>query len=397
MIGAQSSYADIDPVHALVGCVNCHGGTEPGDFDQAHDSTLFQDPSKFPEQNCNPCHSQIVETNRNSMHTMAWGEKTVIAQRELGLSKNHTNFDECPIELTEGFDGECTSCHTTCGQCHVSRPNSVHGGLVKNHKFYRTPDQNNNCTACHGSRIKTDYEAGISGNYPDVHYNRGLKCLDCHQEDFHADASLYETRYHLPDLPTCENSGCHSNDLAVNNTYHVVHWSDNSNRGLSCFVCHSQPYYNCNNCHTGGEWKEGYSSGSNNVNTGGADYLEYPDFKIGFNYNSELHKGKWIVVRHIPVSRDSYKPWGHTILSNYDSRPTWEYSSPHNIRRYTSQTDTTGTTSCSENCHLTGENAESNSKRFLWQSYVDSANTDEIISNLPVVVDDHLPSNWSQY
>ncbi|MCK5330568.1 MAG: hypothetical protein KAK01_04100 [Candidatus Marinimicrobia bacterium] len=393
----QKSYADIDPVHALVGCVNCHGGTEPADFEQAHDSTLVHDPSANPEQNCNPCHSQIVETNKNSMHTMAWGERTAIAQRELGAGNNHTNFDECPAALTDGFDSECTSCHTTCGQCHVSRPNSVHGGFIRNHKFNRIPDQTNNCTACHGSRIYVDYSGDLTGNNPDTHYLKGYKCWDCHKEDFHADASDVESRYHLPDLPTCEDAGCHASDLATTNTYHVMHWPDNPTRGLSCYVCHSQPYYNCNSCHSGGEWKEGYGSIGNDINAGGGDYLEYPDFRIGYNYDQDLHDGKWIVVRHIPVSVDSYEPWGHATLANYDDRPTWEYTSPHNIRRFTAQTDTTGGASCNENCHLIGTKAELNGKRFLWQSFIDSAYTEEVEANLPVIVDDHLPSGWPQY
>lgn len=36
LVGRQKSYADIDEVHALVGCVTCHGGNEPADFESAH-------------------------------------------------------------------------------------------------------------------------------------------------------------------------------------------------------------------------------------------------------------------------------------------------------------------------------------------------------------------------
>jgi len=390
------SYADVDPVHALIGCVNCHGGTEPAGFEQAHDSTLIHDPSTNPEQNCNPCHKQIVETNKNSMHTMAWGERTTIAQRELGADADHDDFDGLDSVLTDGFDGECTSCHTTCGQCHVSRPNAVHGGFIDNHTFNRIPDQTDNCMACHGTRIAVDYKGTLVGNKPDVHYMDGKQCWYCHQEDMHADASSYATRYHMVDMagyPTCE--GCHSAEVA-SNYYHGAHWPG-SGVGLSCFVCHSQPYYNCNSCHSGGEWRDGYVSIGGDVNAGGGDYLEYPGFRIGYNYNQDLHDGKWIVVRHIPVSVDSYEPWGHNTLAAYDARPTWEYSSPHNIRRFTAQTDTTGGVTCSENCHLTGAKAELNGKRFLWQSFIDSAYTDEVGANLPVVVDDHLPSGWPRY
>ncbi len=361
--GNQKSYADIDPVHSNIGCVNCHGGTEPAGyadgFNEAHDSTTFiKDPSRNPELYCGPCHAQIVATNQYSMHTMAWGEMTTIAQRELGAGSNHTDFDACPEALTNGFDSECSSCHTTCGQCHISRPNSVHGGFINSHQFRRVPDQTNNCMACHGSRIATDYQGNLSGNQPDVHYIKGKKCFDCHQEDFHADASYADTRYHLNDLPTCADNSCHPDEnnppvqLSERNQYHIQHWPDDQGDGLSCYVCHSQPYYNCNNCHTGGEWKDGYTTVGGDVHVGGGDYREYPDFKIGYNYNQDLFDGKWIVVRHIPVSPDSYEPWGHANLANFDDRPNWEYSSPHNIRLFTAQTDTSGGAYCSDNCHM---------------------------------------------
>ena len=29
LVGTQTGFDDIDPTHALVGCIGCHGGTEP--------------------------------------------------------------------------------------------------------------------------------------------------------------------------------------------------------------------------------------------------------------------------------------------------------------------------------------------------------------------------------
>ena len=183
-----------------------------------------------------------------------------------------------------------------------------------------------------------------------------------------------------------------------------MHWPGEG-EGLSCFVCHSQPYNNCNSCHTKNPegdlsewWQTGYteSATETDVHTGAGGYREYPDFKIGYNYNQELHDGEFIVVRHIPVVRDGYSPWGHDQLANYDVKPTWEYSSPHNIQRFTLQTDTTGGGYCFKNCHAQGENAEINMERYLWQSDVDTDYPDEIEANRSVVVDDKVPSNWQK-
>lgn len=385
LIGNQASFSDIDPAHAIIGCVNCHGGTEPAKFEEAHDSTFIKDPSKYPEEFCSPCHETIVNTNMNSMHTKAWGEMTTIAQRQLGGDKDHNNFDECPAELTENFDKECSSYHTTCGQCHISRPNSVEGGFINSHKFNKKPSQENNCMACHGSRIGVDYRGELEGNNPDVHQLRGKHCIDCHREDFHEDASYAESRYHINDLPECID--CHTIEENPDNTWHTKHWTYGGEEGeLSCFVCHSQPYNNCNNCHTKGEWKEGLH-----------DYSEYPGFKIGFNPDPQLHDGKWVLVRHIPISRDSYEPWGHADLPYYDDRPTWEYTSPHNINKWTAQTDTTGGKGCNESCHLTSELIDENQHKFLWESFLDSLYSDEVNANSSITVNGRLPIEWPQY
>ena len=404
LVGNQKSYSDIDESHALIGCAECHGGKEPSDFASAHDTENFgfiKDPSILAEDNCNPCHSEIVATNPNSMHSKAWGEQTTIAQRELGTGNDHNNFMQLPMELQDGFNGECASCHTTCGQCHISRPNSAAGGFIDSHRFKKTPDQANNCLACHGSRIATDFEGHLEGNEPDVHNEKFMKCWDCHKENMHADASNSATRYHLPDLPNCKD--CHY-DTEDSNTYHKVHWPEDE-KGLACYVCHSQPYNNCNSCHTKNPegdlsqwWQTDYaeSTTETDIHTGAGEYREYPDFKIGYNYNQELHEGKYIVVRHIPVARDSYSPWGHAELANYDDRPTWEYSSPHNIQKFTPQTTYEDGAFCGSSCHLTGTKAQDNSDRFLWQKDVENDYPDELKANNSVVVDNNLPNGWQK-
>jgi len=396
LTSSQVSFVDIDNNHGFIGCINCHGGKEPAEFESAHDpeNGFIRDPSTNPNRVCFPCHSGIVATNNNSMHTMAWGERTAIVVRELDAGNDHRQFDQCSKNLIEGFKKECAGCHTTCGQCHVSRPKSVQGGLINNHRFIRKPDQTNQCLACHGSRIGVDFRGELEGNKPDLHYLMAMKCWDCHQENFHADNSQFPSRYHIPNLPECTD--CHS-DAASDNPYHLMHWPKGGvSAELSCYVCHSQPYNNCNTCHTNGKWKEGYELIGADIYKGGDGYLEYPSFKIGYNYNPDLFAGEYIVVRHIPIAKDSYKPWGVPELANYNARPTWEYTSPHNIRKITAQTDTVGTQFCYENCHLVGNKSSLNTRLYLSKSFMDSLFPDEIIANTPVIVNDHLPTSWEK-
>ncbi len=371
------SYADIDPTHAAIGCTGCHGGFSPVEatddtsaYNAAHGGIL-RDPSIIGEEGCSGgmCHADIVRRNETSIHSNLWGEKAHVA-----LRNGFDSFDVCPSDVKDAFTEDCSGCHTTCGQCHVSRPNTAGGGFLKqvvgySHQFIATPDEANVCTACHGSRVGDDWNANqdrVPGNVPDVHNGYGYSCLDCHKEDMHGDGSAdaeLTSRYQIPDLPQCVD--CHEVDRD-DNAFHQEHWpnSDASDGAdLACFVCHSQQYNNCNTCHAG-EWTHEYESDNS------GEYRVYAQFKLGRNpyYEQADHphaNSAWIAVRHVPVSPDAYEPWGIHNMPNFDVMETWKYASPHNIQRWTARTlvdsawaDTSGQIytdqTCADNCHIHG-------------------------------------------
>jgi thiosulfate/3-mercaptopyruvate sulfurtransferase len=377
------SYTDIDPTHASIGCSGCHGGFSP--VDAVDDTSAYRaahrgmkrDPSAIGEDGCSGglCHADIVRRNETSIHSNLWGEKAHVA-----LRNGYETFEECPAEIQDGFTKDCSGCHTTCGQCHVSRPHTAGGGFLEqrvgySHKFIATPSEENVCTACHGSRVGDDWNANqdrVKGNVPDVHNDAGFSCLDCHQEDMHGDGpsdAEYTSRYQVADLPQCVD--CHGVDRD-DNSFHAQHWPNaNSSDGadLACFVCHSQQYTNCNTCHAG-DWTHEY------VADNSGEYRVYPQFKLGKNpyYGKADHphtNAAWITVRHVPVSPDAFEPWG---VDPWDIDPdlepnnmeTWKYTSPHNIQRWTKRTlvdstwaDTSGqiytSDNCSDNCHMHGD------------------------------------------
>ena len=227
------------------------------------------------------------------------------------------------------YEGQCTKCHTTCGQCHISRPESVGGGFLNGHMFQTQPSTMNNCTACHGSRVGEEYLGQREGYKADVHWNPGGKqCVFCHDgAEMHASGTTYDKRYDVAEMPQCVN--CHSG-AATANDYHQTHWDD-----LQCQVCHSQEYKNCYNCHAGIGLEEPSTLG----------------FKIGLNpLPSAARSWDYVVLRHVPVNPTTFDDWGLS-LPDFDSLPTWKYASPHNIRLNTPQTDTTGTGNCYEACH----------------------------------------------
>ncbi len=369
------SFTDIDPTHAAVGCAGCHGGNSVVDakddtsaYRSAH-TGMMRDPSKIGEAGCSGgmCHGDIVRRNETSMHSNLWGEKAHVA-----LRNGYESFEACPAEIQDGFTKDCNSCHTTCGQCHISIPNAAGGGFLEqrtgySHKFIATPDEANVCTACHGSRVGDDWNANqerVPGNVPDVHNDFGYTCLDCHKEDMHGEGSTdaeYTSRYQVADLPQCVD--CHQADRD-DNIFHTQHWPNadaSDGVDLACYTCHSQKYNNCNTCHAG-TWKEEYTADNKD------EYRVYAQFKIGRNpyYGDADHphgEAAFITTRHIPVSPDAYRQWNIATMPDYNTMETWKYASPHNIQRWTERTlvETSWSDSsvytadnCYTNCHMHG-------------------------------------------
>ncbi len=311
--------------HGVLGCSTCHGGDPKSSAkEEAHVNLIAAPSNTHNRETCGGCHGSISEDHASSLHRNMKGYFRRI--------ENRLGYDiSTDPQLMVHFEKECGKCHASCGQCHVSRPASVEGGFINGHNFQATPSLRENCTACHGSRIGAEYLGENEGLKPDVHWIPNVKRCDfCHSgHAMHASSPGADYRYEDKDLVTCEK--CHAARSEAN-AYHQKHWDD-----LSCHVCHSQPYKNCNSCHTGGAGITGTS---------------YMAFKIAKNpLPASTRRYKVVTVRHIPISRDTYASWGIADLPLYDSEPTWKYASPHNIQRWTAQTDTSGGASCAKKCH----------------------------------------------
>jgi thiosulfate/3-mercaptopyruvate sulfurtransferase len=79
-----------------------------------------------------------------------------------------------------------------------------------------------------------------------------------------------------------------------------------------------------------------------------------------------------VVVRHVPVSPDTFSYYGDNLLPDFNVLPTWKYATPHNI-----QLDTPQNASCGA-CH-------GNPELFLTEQDV---NPDEREANKDVIVDE---------
>ena len=142
---------------------------------------------------------------------------------------------------------------------------------------------------------------------------------------------------------------------------HLVH-DENT---LSCQVCHSTTYINCDSCHV------------SLSETSGAPIFEtsahYFTFLIGRNPRESAERPyQYVPLRHVPVDTESFAFYGENLLPDFNAQPTWRYATPHNIQR-----DTPQNSNCNA-CH-------GNESIFLT---VDKVYLEEVIANQGLIVEE---------
>lgn len=327
-IFVNKSWLENDPIHGSMACQDCHGG-DPADqnWRTAHKGVV-RDPSYPAESNaCAMCHPDTAATYATSLHYSLQPYKRAIELRM-------TESSDVRNKVEGAMDTHCLTCHSSCGQCHVARPQGVGGGLLAAHAFKKKPPMNQVCISCHGSRIEREYFGKNEGVPPDVHRTKYFDCMKCHSgAEMHGDGTAYDHRYDVALAPRCVD--CHESiyaDTAENPVQHNIHRD-----ALSCQVCHAAPYKNCYSCHVGKDIE------------GLAYFKTEPSemgFKIGLNpLRSERRPERFVVVRHIPVDQGLFSYYVDGALGNFHSVPTWKMATPHTIQRRTPQNE-----SC-DNCH----------------------------------------------
>jgi len=346
----------LQSTHGKVGCVICHGGdSRNGEKELAHVG-LVADPS---EGNCNTCHKDIAHVNEMSLHATLSGMKSALEARGGNLEEGSP--------LATAFDNHCQQCHTTCGQCHVSRPDEMEGGLVSGHRFRETPSMQYNCVACHGSRVGDEYLGKNTGVPGDIHWLKGgMTCSDCHSQELHGSGEALDTRFHNPATVKCED--CHQDvwTNTANNPQHEQHLSD-----LSCQVCHSVAYKNCYGCHVSID-PEGLPCRTSEPSV--------MQFEIGYNpLRSSERPYEYVVLRHVPTCAGTCDYYGDDLFPNFNAVSTWKYATPHNIQLNTPQNE-----SC-DACH-------SNIKLFLTEEDIRAgereANKGVVVTEFPETVEE---------
>jgi len=349
-------------VHNSQNCIGCHGGVaEESDKNLAHEGKV-RDPVDNSDRVCSICHTDAAKLSETSLHRNLSGYHTALIARGADFSDPR---------MDEAFDKHCDTCHTTCGQCHISRPNFTYGGLISEHKVKKIASTKDTCTACHGARIANEYQGKNEDVEGSVHWlEEGMPCLECHNvSHFHGDGTEYAHRYDGPPGVNCLD--CHPEAAPDQSDIldHKIHGGK-----LACEVCHvSGPYKSCYNCHVATDEK-------------GLPYFETDDsemtFEIGRNsLKSDDRPWDYVLVRHVPVARDTFAFYGDDLLPTFDAMPTWKYATPHNIQLVTPQNQ-----SC-DSCH-------GNPELFLM---AEDVALEEREANADVIVDEAPATTWGPY
>jgi hypothetical protein len=292
-------------VHFGMGCRFCHKGNDKGQTKEAAHQGLVRRPSDN-LKTCGMCHKQISERYGKALHYTTIGQRQGVMKRF--SASELKQFDE------KVFEKSCRSCHASCGGCHVKAPavGGISIGLIQGHKFVKR-DEGKTCAFCHGGRVYPEF-TGEYGGRPDVHYQKGKMCVDCHtSQEMHGDGNTYLSKNEVKQRPTCK--GCHTLGKETKLTARLSH--EKHQGKVSCYGCHSAgEYRNCYDCHI-----ETHSQAK-------------PGLILGLSPRD--HKTV-TTLRVIPTIRETFKAAG-IKMENFDALPNYWDSPVHNIRKRTDRT-----------------------------------------------------------
>ena len=227
------------------------------------------------------CHSDISENFATSLHYTGAGMKDEYAKGAAG---------EFGIDMDEYYaQWTCSKCHaTTCEKCHGEDPHEE--------------DLSTNMTTCDQCHFKKQTATFIGdmpmhkkkGPHADIHYEKGLTCIDCHNaEELHGDGNVYTSQLEAvtTKCEDCHNSpGMTVKDMSVTQYSQDIDAHKTHDDKLDCTACHSGWALTCNNCHL--DTRKGTQPVSDEFYLGvAADGKIKPFIKMEAIYGDTSHKG----------------------------------------------------------------------------------------------------------
>lgn len=293
-----------DP-HVMMGCRSCHKGDDSAPDKNGAHAGMVRRPSDDLDT-CGKCHGKIAAAYGKSLHYTSQGQRQGVIAR---FSREETALFDRKV-----FEQSCRSCHASCGDCHVKSPavSGISLGLIAGHKFVGR-NEGKTCAFCHGGRVYPEY-TGEYGGSTDVHYQKGMMCMDCHKKsELHGEGRTSTSKQEVMQRPRCTD--CHDTGKAGTGLAKVAHGTHKGK--ASCYACHaSGEYRDCTSCHMG---------------TGATSK---PAFTLGKN---PRNPGEVTTLRLVPTVRDTFARAG-IRQENFDKVPNYWNTPAHKIRKRTDRT-----------------------------------------------------------
>ncbi len=230
---------------------------------------VIKNPSdlKYAEKKCGKCHEEDIKRIKNSL--MATNAGIINITRYLWQAQKKPDFKYSVDNITsktlvdDFLRKVCLRCHiytegskrygeirsSGCAACHIIYKNDG----SHNHKFTKKIPSFQ-CLHCHNfNRVGLDYQGYFEHDYslayrspiingkpqkkiygeiqhrltPDIHYLKGMQCIDCHKkDDVMGDGNRYLFKYQQVKIKC---TSCHKNP----------HKKDKNHKNLECYSCHS--------------------------------------------------------------------------------------------------------------------------------------------------------------
>ncbi len=381
--------------HGELDCQDCH--QEDKKRAKSWHPSIQTDPTADGGTVCADCHGdEMVENFKHSLHFTVNGIAKGLTARLAQTPNNQKLFEEMHFAEHEG----CSSCHATCGQCHISAPDYAGGGLLNKHEFIKVPPAEQTCESCHWENSEQHKEQ-------DVHVTKhNMACTDCHtaEQEFHgrnvADipkGGLYNKgpahklsghyeQTQKSDIVVAECTDCHEDkekdhtQLLTGKPALIDH-----NQKLECTACHTQPYTNCFGCHEDNPQSVGTWEILKQIANRMVDGKDEQNIKLGLSIANDKHS-KLVPMSHSGgVSADSDVV---VDLKDPNTKSYWVPFAAHFTAKNPLATPEARVSKrMCENCHNTKEDI------FLTEEDVRLGETDPVSEKQWLVPKERLPKH----
>ncbi len=178
---------------------------------------------------------------------------------------------------------------SSCNRCHVRTCDSCHAGESRGKPAYSaaTAKSESACDRCHALESRKFAREHPGDPAADVHFARGMKCMDCHSvREIHGDGTAYVSMQAPGAMDArCEN--CHK---------HLAKCTGNAAHGgkVDCNACHVREVASCYNCHMDSRIKEGKSV---SLPLNGTTFLINHEGKVTVaNLHTFIYQNKTMIV-----------------------------------------------------------------------------------------------------